>query len=97
MAQLTERQEFLRPLPLETIVCESSGRRIRTGPVARNRGFPIPRDEGGYVPESRRLSTAEAFGSMLERAENSTSSLFFGMKISDGLNQFVRRIYREGL
>ena len=55
----------------------------------RYRGFPIPRDDGGYVPESRRLSTAEAFGSMLERAENSTSSLFFGMKTSDGLNQFV--------
>ena len=34
---------------------------------------------------------------MLERAENSTSSLVFGMKISDGLNQFVRRIYRGGV
>ena len=31
---------------------------------------------------------------MLERAENSTSSLVFGLKISDGLNQFVRGVYK---
>ncbi|MBS5462016.1 MAG: glycosyltransferase family 2 protein [Collinsella sp.] len=57
--------------------------------VARNKGFSISRGEWVMFLDSDDFLLPEAFDSMLERAENSTSSLVvFGMKRSDGLDQF---------